>query len=374
MNNILILSQEFPPDVGGAGVVAKNLAKYLAKHKYTVDVLTTAKIVSEKKIDDGYRLDCVKKIPKLFPLSLWQKLRNYDLDKYQIIILNDIGACVVATLFFNNKLKNKCIVYLHGSELKIFKKQKSTFKLLNFQKKYIKLLQDCYGIIAVSKYMRERFLSISGLNEIEEKITVIHNTVDQDIFYPEIMDLYDLCDISQECELIFSAGRIIAGKGYGEQYQLFKRLIHQSKQYHWIIAGDGDYLPKLKEMICNDGMKDHISFVGRLTQSEMRKYYSSVDVFWQLSKREEESFGLVYLEANACGTPVVALKKAGAVEAVKDQISGFLVEDIEECLMIFKHKAYKNIDKSLLNRHIEEFQNKRREILKVLEIALLEMR
>lgn len=89
-----------------------------------------------------------------------------------------------------------------------------------------------------------------------------------------------------------------------------------------VIAGDGKEKDKLKQL-ADAHLPQRVRFVGNIARSEMYRYYSASDLFVFPGIRE--SLGMVFLEAQACGLPVVAFDNAGVPEAVKDGVTGLLV-------------------------------------------------
>jgi glycosyltransferase involved in cell wall biosynthesis len=89
-----------------------------------------------------------------------------------------------------------------------------------------------------------------------------------------------------------------------------------------VIAGDGKQRDKLQRQAA-DQLGERVVFVGKISRNEMYRYYSACDLFVFPGIRE--SLGLVFLEAQACGLPVVAFDNAGVPEAVKDGTTGLLV-------------------------------------------------
>ncbi len=89
-----------------------------------------------------------------------------------------------------------------------------------------------------------------------------------------------------------------------------------------VIAGDGKEKDKLKQL-AEAHLPQRVRFVGRIARNDMYRYYSAADLFVFPGIRE--SLGMVYLEAQACGLPVVAFENAGVPEAVKDGVTGLLV-------------------------------------------------
>jgi phosphatidylinositol alpha-1,6-mannosyltransferase len=95
------------------------------------------------------------------------------------------------------------------------------------------------------------------------------------------------------------------------------------------IIGEGERRGELEELARESGAAARVRFTGRIAQAEMIRLFAAADLF-VLTPIETatsfEGFGLVYLEANACGTPVIAARTGGVTEAVADGRSGFFVE------------------------------------------------
>jgi len=99
-------------------------------------------------------------------------------------------------------------------------------------------------------------------------------------------------------------------------------LVRRGSLLRLVVAGDGKKRDDLKRLAAGQLGKRAI-FVGRIPRNKMYKYYSACDLFVFPGIRE--SLGLVFLEAQSCGLPVVAFNNAGVPDAVKDGITGLLV-------------------------------------------------
>ena len=99
-------------------------------------------------------------------------------------------------------------------------------------------------------------------------------------------------------------------------------LVHRGHHLHLVIAGDGKERDKLRRL-AEAQLPGRFHFAGRIARSEMFRYYSASDVF--VFPGIQESLGMVFLEAQSCGLPVVAFDNAGVPEAVRDGQTGFLV-------------------------------------------------
>lgn len=99
-------------------------------------------------------------------------------------------------------------------------------------------------------------------------------------------------------------------------------LYRQGRQVQLVIAGDGKERKTLQSLAAEQ-IPGRFRFVGKIPRQELYRFYSAADVF--VFPGIAESLGMVFLEAQACGLPVVAFDNAGVPEAVQDRKTGFLV-------------------------------------------------
>jgi len=138
-------------------------------------------------------------------------------------------------------------------------------------------------------------------------------------------------------------------------YEVFKRLIKKDDGFVWIIVGDGKFKKEFEEIVNKDKLAEKVIFKGKVPRDELYKYYKCADVFWLISKYKE-SFGLVYLEAQAYGCPAIGLNKYGVKEAIEDDKTGFLVDSVDSSLDIFLEKRYKKLKIKNFNVFLDKFK------------------
>jgi glycosyltransferase involved in cell wall biosynthesis len=92
--------------------------------------------------------------------------------------------------------------------------------------------------------------------------------------------------------------------------------------FHLVICGEGATGAHLRKLACQQRLGDRITFTGKIGRQQMNRFYSAADVF--AFPGIQEGLGLVYLEAQACGLPVVAYNRWGAAEVVRDGLTGLL--------------------------------------------------
>ena len=125
--------------------------------------------------------------------------------------------------------------------------------------------------------------------------------------------------------LVFSAAMFRAGvktEGLTWVIRACGELIRRGSPLRLVIAGDGRQRDKLQRLAAEQ-LGERVIFLGKVPRKRMYRYYSACDLFVFPGIRE--SLGLVFLEAQSCGLPVVAFDNAGVPQAVRDGITGLLV-------------------------------------------------
>lgn len=169
----------------------------------------------------------------------------------------------------------------------------------------------------------------------ENKITVIPPGVNTDRFYPIPMDeAKEVVGIPKEDRMVLFVGRIEPLKGIDtliEAMALLKIKCKKCPHYLVIIGGENDNpeeqlsteMERLKILSHELGIEDVIIFAGKRGQDSLPYYYSAAEVVVMPS--HYESFGMVALEAMACGTPVIASEVGGLRYLIKEGETGYFV-------------------------------------------------
>jgi phosphatidylinositol alpha-1,6-mannosyltransferase len=126
--------------------------------------------------------------------------------------------------------------------------------------------------------------------------------------------------------VILSVGRWLAAeryKGMDTLITALPRLLTQRPEVQLVLVGSGDDRAWLEDLAEQTGVNRHVHFLTGLTYSEIAACYAACEIFAMPSAGE--GFGLVYLEAMACGKPVVGGLHGGAPEVIQDGVTGYLV-------------------------------------------------
>lgn len=128
---------------------------------------------------------------------------------------------------------------------------------------------------------------------------------------------------------VMSAGRLVERKGFADAIAALAELPEESQVTRLLIVGDGPDRERLESLAKEKGVADRVIFAGRLPETELAAAYTLSDVFVMTPRGlgpDVEGFGIVYLEANLFGLPVVASRTGGVPDAVIDDQTGLLID------------------------------------------------
>jgi glycosyltransferase involved in cell wall biosynthesis len=188
-------------------------------------------------------------------------------------------------------------------------------------------LRHADRILAVSNYTRDRLLKEQNLDP--NKISILPNTFDPHRFQIGAKPTYLLEQYKLEPEqpIILTVNRLCSSesyKGYDKILEALPQIRQAIPDVHYIIVGKGDDRPRLEQSIHQQQLQDCVTLAGFIPDSELCNYYNLCDVFAMPSKLE--GFGIVYLEALACGKPTLGGNQDGAIDALCHGELGALVD------------------------------------------------
>lgn len=152
---------------------------------------------------------------------------------------------------------------------------------------------------------------------------------------------------------IVTVGRLVHRKGQDRLLEALPRIIKEIPDVALVFVGEGPHRQQLDNLVKKLGLQNHVYFIGRTQFSELPKYICVGDVFAMPSRSrffglEVEGLGIVYLEASACGLPVIAGASGGAPDAVIAGETGLVVDgnNLEEiaqsCINLLKSKELRD--------------------------------
>jgi phosphatidylinositol alpha-1,6-mannosyltransferase len=243
----------------------------------------------------------------------------------------DIGVVCIGELVASGWLAVICrglfglrsIVYVHGEEIS----SRMDYDLQGRRRR--RALAEADAIVAVSRFTREALETTMGVPP--GKIALISNGVDLQRFVPrprrqDLLARYDLVGR----RVLLTVGRLYARKGMDRVIESLPEVLRVLPDVRYLLVGDGSYRAELERLAVACGVRDAVVFAGAVEDAELIDHYALADGFIMANRElpdgDTEGFGLVFLEANACGIPVIAGKAGGSVDAVTDLVNGLVVD------------------------------------------------
>ncbi|GIM28708.1 glycosyl transferase family 1 [Clostridium polyendosporum] len=190
---------------------------------------------------------------------------------------------------------------------------------LYLRESYIKHIENSYNtanvLITVSNNLKKELKD----HTVNSNIKIIHNLVDLSTFYPNKIKK------KEETFRFFSCAFLEEGKGMDTLLKAFSAGF-KDKNAQLVIGGDGSQRENLIALSREFGIENKVFFLGALSREQVSEEMNKCDTFILASRYE--TFGVVYIEALACGKPIIATRNGGAEEIV-EEYNGLLV-DIDE--------------------------------------------
>lgn len=193
-----------------------------------------------------------------------------------------------------------------------------------------KALRAADQIIAVSEWTRQRVLDLGGIDAA--RVKVLQNTFDEARFTvgAKPAALLARYGLRPDDKVVLTVGRLDSTeryKGYDRLLRALPAIQATCGPVRYLLAGRGDDRARLEVMARELGVQGAVTFVGFVPDDELADHYRLADVFAMPSTGE--GFGIVFLEAMGCGTPVLAGNRDGSIDALDGGRLGLLVNPLD---------------------------------------------
>ena len=137
-----------------------------------------------------------------------------------------------------------------------------------------------------------------------------------------------------EKRIIISVGRLVHRKGQDKLIESMPAIVQEIPNAHLLLVGEGPYRDYLTKLVRKHHLEDFVTFIGRIQFAQLPSYICLGEIFAMPSRTrfaglEVEGLGIVYLEASACGLPVIAGASGGAPDAVIEGVTGVVVDGLD---------------------------------------------
>lgn len=329
---VLIMSFDIAPYTpGGIGTVSLEHVRFYKKKGFDVCVLGPKKsnIVFPVTGIQYFGLPLKGNLRKLFLCCFHLP---FILIKYRIAFVVAIQGTYAGILASLIKILFRIpfFVLAHGNDFIRFQKS----ALIKFLLKKIFCYSNC--VFSNSKFIKTKLIQF-GVSE--SKIETIFCGVDTEAFQladsREIARFYKKFGISDDDFLLITVSRLDKRKGHIETLKAIKHIKDNSpevgERIRYIIVGNGPNLSSIAAEISTNKLSRQVELAGYIKSEELAIYLSAADAFIMPNKYLEndgsiEGFGIVFLEAAACGTCSIGGKSGGTSDAIVDGKTGFLVD------------------------------------------------
>jgi len=400
--NILLITDEFYPNVGGIANVLVNLCKFFRSNEHKIHVINPyidGKDIHKKLILKDYEIKHFfqilyrRNVIKYSMYAVWKilftknipfpnrvKLLLYFLTKPKIfikvienlsilypflkkidfdVILSGNSSWILPLNFILSKmLKKKMATIAYGLDFLVHSR-------LTLRTYYFRSTEK---IIVITNQTKKLIEKIHHLNDTQVKVIYVGVNLDDLEIKDTKEDLRRKFNISLDSKILLSVGRHVERKNYSLVIKALGEIkkTRPNLNIEYYLVGEGPETVNLKNLVKKLNLEKFVKFLGNCDIETRNKVYKISDIFLMPSitmKNNIEGFGIVFLEANYFKVPVIGTKTGGIVEAIIDEKTGFLINPndlndlIEKILfLIDNEKIRKDFGESGHKRVVEEFQ------------------
>ena len=326
----LVLTELFLPTKGGTAVWFDEVYRRLGDR--TTHILTAA-VPGDAEHDREHantihRLNLARHSwlrPSSLPAYLRLFLRGlrlglthrFDAVHAGRVLPEGLVAWLVARL-----IRRPVVIYAHGEEITTWSRSPRRLRAMGFAYRHA----DC--VIANSDFTRDQLLAL-GVDP--ERVEVIHPGVDLERFHPGygVGDLHQSIGLEDGQKLILSVGRLSRRKGFDQVIAALPTLLENGIDARYAIIGIGEDLDYLHQRAKERDVADRVHFLGHVLPADLPRWYCAADLFAMPNREidgDTEGFGMVFIEAAACGTTSVAGQAGGTAGAVLDGVTGLRID------------------------------------------------
>ena len=329
MPRYLVLTELFLPTKGGTAVWFAEVYRRLSgkeTHIVTADVPGAAEVdashpntvhrINMRRVA-WLRPESLGMYVNLFGKSLWLALTHrFDAIHAGRALPEGLTAWLVARLTFH-----PVVIYAHGEELTTWGRG-GKYQAMRFA------LRHADGVIANSEFTRDELVK---MDVNPARITLIYPGVDVARFRPGLAcaDLRASVGVADTGKLILSVGRLSRRKGFDQVIRALPELVASGMNVHYVLIGIGEDRDYLLDLAREHGVAQRLHLLGHVSADDLPRWYNACDVFAMPNREingDTEGFGMVFIEAAACGKPALAGLAGGTGAAVLDGVTGLRVD------------------------------------------------
>ncbi|TDL34753.1 N-acetyl-alpha-D-glucosaminyl L-malate synthase BshA [Jeotgalibacillus sp. S-D1] len=310
------------PTVGGSGIVATELGKLLAEKGHEIHFITSSIPFRLNKMYANIFFHQVEvnhysvfQYPP-YDIALANKMAEIiKREKLDILHVHYAIPHAVCAILGRQMAKSSVgiVTTLHGTDITVLGFDPSLTEAIRFG------IEQSDRVTTVSHALSKQ---THDLISPDKSLDVIHNFIDERVYRK--VDAHSLKSdykIEEDDKVLIHVSNFRAVKRVGDVVRSFSE-IQKNINAKLLLVGDGPEMSTICKLTDELGIKDQVRFLGK--QENLEELYSISDIMLLLS--EKESFGLVALEAMACGVPCIGTNVGGIPEVIEDGVSGYICE------------------------------------------------
>jgi len=307
------------PTLGGSGVVATELGKLLAEKGHEIHFITHSVpfrlgqfhkniFYHEVEVNDYY----VFRYPP-YDLSLASKMAQVaKMQKLDLLHVHYAVPHAICAFLAKQMVGDglRTVTTLHGTDITVLAHDESNKDLIRLA------INSSDAVTAVSQ---DLINETRDLLDISGPIDLTYNFVDKRVYYPRNCASLRSDFVSRDEKILMHISNFRPVKRVADVVDMFAKVVKHVPS-RLLLVGEGPDLPKIQHKIREMGIEDRVHFLGK--QDDVAHVISIADLM--LLPSEKESFGLVALEAMACGVPTIGSRAGGIPELVTHGETGYL--------------------------------------------------
>ncbi|CAN2205584.1 RfaG Glycosyltransferase [Candidatus Nanopelagicaceae bacterium] len=325
---ILCITNDFGPRAGGIETFIIGLIERLPKESV---IVYTSSQEGSKPFDSAwikdFGVEVIRDRSKILLPSFRVSRNTQTLIKERDIATVFFGAAAPLGLLAQGARRagaKRVVAITHGHEV-------WWAKLWPFSSAIKRIGENVDALTYLGEYTRSAIAKALTTGS-QKKLIRLAPGIDTEHFSPSKKSPRIRLELGLEGKkVIVSVGRLVHRKGQDFLIDALPIIAQQIPNVHLLLVGEGPYRAELEKRAKTQGVRDRITFIGRVQYSELPEYICAGDIFAMPSRSrlaglEVEGLGIVYLEASACGLPVVGGISGGAPDAVLEGETGFSVD------------------------------------------------
>ena len=326
--SLLVSGAYFPPQVGGISHFMQAISSALGSERVCCLTGVPNNNQVNRSVGSGSHPRVYRR-PTAFSKGDYLQALAWSTTIGQIMIQERPRAVQFATAsesylgpLLRRWLNLPFVIYAHGNEI--------LAAMRDDWQKPRRALQEADRIFANSHYTA-RLVEQAGVQS--KRIEILNPGCDTNHFRPlqPRLDLRrQLLGSRERDRVVLSVGGLVARKGQDMVIRALPQVLQSIPNTVYLIVGGGPDRERLESLAVAMGVRDRVVFTGYAADSDLPHIYALSDVFIMPSRInveacDVEGFGLVFLEAGACGKPVIGGRSGGISDAIVEEKTGFLV-------------------------------------------------